>query len=107
MKLRKALWPGYLIFMMPLLFHTPSFSQVMIGETLSFPGMIESIQEDFKFVVINEVRIFISSDTKVVDEKEDVLKINDLKPKMNVTIEAFRNKDGFFAKKIIVKKMKK
>jgi hypothetical protein len=26
-----------------------------------------------------------------------------VKPKMNVTIEAFRNPNGFFAKKIVVK----
>jgi hypothetical protein len=83
------------------------FTQVKIGETISFPGVIEKIQEDFKFIVINEVRIFISPDTKIVDEKGKILKINELKLRLNVIIEALRSTEGFFAKKIVVKKLKK
>lgn len=106
MKLRKTLWIEYLIFTITLLFLSPSFSQVKVGETISFPGVIESIEENFKFIVINEVRIFISPDTKIVDEEGDILKIEQLKPRLNVTIEAVRNPNGFFAKKIVLKKKK-
>jgi hypothetical protein len=107
MKLIKALWHGYLIFTMTLLFLNPGFSQVKIGEATSFPGVIESIPADFKFIVINEVRIYISPDTKIVNESGNILKIEELKPRFNVTIEAVRSKDGFYAKKIVVKKLKK
>jgi len=83
------------------------FSQVKTGEMISFTGVIQSIQKDFKFIVINEVRIFISRDTKVVDESGNTLKISVLKSRLNVTIEAVRNPNGFFAKKIVVKSVKK
>ncbi len=92
---------------MTLLFLNPGFSQVKIGDTISFPGVIESIQKDFKFIVINEVRIFISPDTKIVDENGNILKIKELKSRLNVTIEAIRNPNGLFAKKIVVKRLKK
>ena len=83
------------------------FAQVRIGETILFPGVIESVQKDFKFIVINEVKIFISRDTKVVDENGNNLKINVLKSRLHVTIEALRNPNGFFAKKIVVRKLQK
>jgi hypothetical protein len=85
----------------------PSFSQVKKDEIISFPGIIESIDKNFKFIIVNEARIFISNETKIVDEKGNVLKINDLKPKLSVTIEALRNPDGFFAKKILVRTLGK
>ena len=103
MRLKKALFVGFVISLVTLLLRDPSFSQVKTGEAISFPGVIESIHENFKFIVVNEVRIFIFPNTKITDEKGDILKINHLKPKMNVTIEALRNPNGFFAKKIVVK----
>lgn len=107
MKLEKALFMGFAIFVVILLLLNPGFSQVKTGETILFPGVIESIREDLKFIVINEVRIFISPSTKILEEKGDILRINDLKPKMNVIIEALRNPNGILAKKIIVKTSEK
>lgn len=108
MNLKNVFLIGFVVvFTLTLLVFNLGFSQVKIGETISFSGIIESIQEDFKFIVINEVRIFISPDTKIVDEKGDILKIDELKSRLNVTIEAVRNPNGLFAKKIILKKLKK
>lgn len=107
MNLIKVFLIQFSIFIVIFLIFNLGWSQVKMGETISFPGVIESIQKDFKFIVINEVRIFISRDTKVVDENGNILKINVLKSRLNVTIEAVRNPNGFFAKKIVVKRLKK
>ena len=95
------------IFIVILLIFNLGFSQVKIGETISFPGVIESIQKDFKFIVINEVRIFVSPDTKIVDENGNILKINELRSRLNVTIEAVRHPNGFLEKKIDLKSQQK
>ena len=106
MKLLKIILIQFAIFILTLLVFSPGLTQVKIGEMISFSGVIEGIPEDFKFIVINEVRIYISPDTKIVDENGNILKINELKSRLNVTIEAVRNSNGFFAKKIVLKKLK-
>jgi hypothetical protein len=107
MKLKRALSIDLASFVITLLFLSQSFSQGRIGEIISFPGVIQSVQEDFKFIVINEVRIFISPDTKIVDESGKILKRDELKSRLHVDIEAVRNPNGFFAKKIALQKLKK
>lgn len=107
MNLKKIFLIEFPIFILTFLVFNLGFSQVKMGKTTSFPGVIESIPADFKFIVINEVRIYISPDTKIVNESGNILKIEELKPRFNVTIEAVRSKDGFYAKKIVVKKLKK
>jgi len=84
----------------------PGFNQVKKEEVMSFPGVIENVDKDFKFIV-NETRILLSTATKIVDEKGNAFKINDLKPKLNVAIEVIRNPDGFLAKRIVVKTTKR
>ena len=107
MNFKKIFLIEFAIFILTFLVFNLGFSQVKIGEATSFPGVIESIPADFKFIVVNEVRIYISPDTKIVNENGNILKIEELKPRFNVTIEAVRSKDGFYAKKIVVKKLKK
>jgi hypothetical protein len=103
MKLKRTLLIKFVILMMTLLFLNPCFSQLKMGETISFPGVIESIPEDFSFIVVNEMRIFVSPDTKIVNEKGVILNTDALKSRLNVIIEVFRGKEGFYAKKIILK----
>jgi len=81
----------------------PCSSQIREGEIMSFPGVIESVGKDFKFIVVNETRIYISSNTNIGDEKGSVLSATDLKPRLSVTIEAVRNPEGFFARKIVIR----
>ena len=107
MNLIKVFLIQFTVFIFIFLIFNRGFSQVKTGEMISFPGVIQSIQKDFKFIVINEVRIFISRDTKVVDENGNILKINVLKPRLNVSIETLRNPNGIFAKKIMIKGLKK
>jgi hypothetical protein len=106
MKLKKTLFIQFVILMMTLLFLYPCFSQVKIGETISFSGVIQSIHRDSNFIVINEVRIYMSPDTKIVNEDGDILPTDTLQSRQKVMIEASRSKEGFYAKKIILKKKK-
>jgi hypothetical protein len=107
MKLIKTLLIEFVIFILILLSLHPCFSQVKMGETISFLGVIESIPDDFSFLVINEVRIFTSPDTNIVNENGDILKRASLRPRLQVIVEAIRIKEGFYAKKITLKKKNK
>lgn len=86
---------------------SPSLSQVKKERTISFPGVIENISSNLKFIIVNEAIIFISSDTKIINEKGNILSIYDLKPKSNIAIEVLQNQNGFFAKKIILRTQKR
>jgi hypothetical protein len=106
MKLRQVYFIYFIIFILTLLIPNPGFSQVKKEETISFSGFIDNIPADFKSIIVNERRIFISSDTKIVDEKGNILKIGDLKKRYDVTIEALQRSNGVVARKITVKKRK-
>jgi hypothetical protein len=106
MKLRKVVFIQILILILTLLILGPGFSQVKKEGTLSFSGYIDHTPADFKSIVVNEGRIFISSDTKIVDEKGNHLKIKDLKRRQYVTIVVLQKSNGVFAQKITIKKGK-
>jgi len=95
----------FLITLVGMLLLTSIFS-ASLAEAISFSGMIENVHEDLRFIVINEVKVFISSSTQIMDEYKNVLTARDLKPRLYVTVEASRSQSGFFAKRIIVKKRK-
>jgi hypothetical protein len=107
MKLIRTLLIEFVIFILVLLFLHPCFPQVKMGETISFPGVIESISDDFSFVVINEARIFTSPDTSIVNEKGDILKRASLRPRIQVIVGATQMREGFYANKITMKKKNK
>jgi hypothetical protein len=104
MNLQKIFLMKWVILILTLFILNPGLSQVKREEISSFSGVTESISNDFKLIVINEIRIFITANTKIVDEKGNTLKINDLKPKIYVAIEALRKPNGLFENKIVVKK---
>jgi hypothetical protein len=81
----------------------PSFSQVKKEERSSISGIVESIPEDFRFVVVKDTRVFITPNTKIVDEEGNILKAKDLQPKLYVKIEVLRRSNSLFANKIVVK----
>ena len=107
MRLQKAFLIIFILLTIAYVNVEPSSSQIKEDEIISFPGIIESVGESFKFIVVNEARIRISSSTNVVDENGNMLRIIDLKPKLPVTVEAVRNLEGLSAKKIIIKTMRK
>jgi hypothetical protein len=89
-----------------VIFH-PGFSQVKREEAIAFSGTIDSIPKDSKFIVVNERRVFISSNTTIASEKGSILRMNDLKIRLSVAIEGVQKPDGIFAAKITVIKTPK
>jgi hypothetical protein len=103
MNLRKGFSTTLVVLIITFLMFNPSFSQVKKEERSSISGIIESIPEDFKFVVVKDMRVFITPNTKIVDEEGNILKANDLQPKLYVKIEVLRKSNSLFANKIVVK----
>jgi hypothetical protein len=103
MELQKVCFVKSVIFILILLVFLPGFQgkRVEIG---SYSGVIESIDKDFKFIVVSGTKFLISSDTKITDEKGSILKGSDLKLKAFVAIEGVPNPDGVYAKKIVIQK---
>jgi hypothetical protein len=109
-KLRKAKVPMNLnkrflaiLILATLVLHLPSFAQIRRDEIISFTGVIEGIAGDFQSIIVNETRItIILPDTEIVDEKGNVLKVDNLRPKLRVRIEAVAKNKTFFSRKIVV-----
>jgi hypothetical protein len=99
MKSKKAYYIKSVMFMLTLLIFLPGIQGIK-QEGIPFSGVIESIDKDFKFIVINGAKILISENTKIVDEKGNILKKDDLKLKLPVVIEGVRSPEGFLAKKV-------
>jgi hypothetical protein len=92
--------------MFTLLIFLPGIQGIRL-EAISYSGVIESVDKDFKFIVVNGANMLISKDTTIVDEKGNILKRDDLKPKLSVVIEGLRSSDGFLVRKIIITTPKK
>jgi len=102
MKLQKILLLMLIVFILTLFISIPGFSQVKSEKTISFSGTIDSIPKDPKFIVVNEWRVYLSSNTKIVSARGSILKKGDLKQGLNVSIEGVQKPEGIFASKIIV-----
>jgi hypothetical protein len=100
MKLEKGCFVKSVIFMLTLLIFLPGIQGIK-EEAASYSGVIKSIDKDFKLIV-NDLEVLISDNTKIVDEKGNILRMNDLKPGLSVAIEGVRSSNGFFAKKIVI-----
>jgi len=102
MKLQEILLLKLIAVILILLIFHPGYSQAQREGTLSFSGTIDSIASDPKFIVVNETRVFISSNTKIADAKGSILKKDDLKRGFRVSIEGVQKPEGIFAGKITV-----
>ncbi len=76
-------------------------------EGTSYSGVIESIDKDFRFIVLNGAKMRISQNTAILDEKGNRLKIDALKPKLFAMIEGVTTPEGFLAVKIVIRTPKK
>jgi hypothetical protein len=107
MNVRKLLLLKVTIVVITLAINYPGFTQVKKEEIASFNGYIDHIPKDSSFIVVNEQRVFISSNTKIVSERGSILKLNHLKPRLHVVIEGVQKPDGIFADKIIILRVSK
>ena len=102
MKFQKILLLKLIVVILTLFIFHPGLSQVRRGEVISFSGTIDSIPDDPKFIVVNETRVFISSNSKIANAKGSILKRNDLKRGLRVSVEGVQKPEGVFAEKITV-----
>jgi hypothetical protein len=87
-----------------LVISTSGFSQVKKEEIISFSGTIKNISKDLKSIVItNDVNILIVPNTKITNEKGNVLKAGDLKVGLYVVVETVQDAGVFVARKITIK----
>ena len=93
-----------LVLALLLLVLSPGLAQVRVGESISFPGVIEKVSEDLRFIVVNEVKISLFPGTRVLDDNGKELKPVELKPKLRIQLEVLSTTQGFLAQKIVVKR---
>ena len=81
----------------------PCLSEVKKVQEFPRTGVIESISPDLKYFVINKEKYLVSQKTRIVDEKGNVLKLSDIKPKLLVTVESVPTpRSGRLTKKVVV-----
>ena len=87
-------------FMLILLICLCGFQVMPVG-TIS--GVIERTDNDSNSIVVNGTKVLISSDTKIVDEKGNIVRNEDLSSNSPITIDGVHRPNGFSATKILVK----
>jgi hypothetical protein len=76
--------------------------QVKRMETVSVNGAVERIDPHEKVIVVNQIKMELSPDTRIVDEKGNAVKWDQLKPATHLTAETVRMPDGYKVIKITV-----
>ena len=106
MKPKKIAFLHLLVLIFILLIVRTGFSQGEGTGTLSFEGVIERVSEDLEYIVINETKISISWSTQIIDENGNAIKADVLRQQFSVAVQVVQKRDGFLAKKILIKKRK-
>jgi hypothetical protein len=106
MKPKKVAFLHLLLLIFILLIVRTGFSQGKGTGTLSFEGVIERVSEDLKYIVINETKISISWNTQIIDENGNAIKADVLRQQFSVAVQVVQKRDGFLAKKIVIRKRK-
>lgn len=76
-------------------------------ESFSLSGQVQSMDKDFKFIVVNGTRISLSPAVQIVNEKGNGLKKENLRTELNVTVEGFNGAGNFIAQKVVIKGLNK
>jgi hypothetical protein len=106
MKLEKVSFVKSVIFMLMLLIFLPGMQGIKLEGT-SYSGVIERIDKDFKYLVVNGAKMHVSQNTRILDEKGNSLKTDALKPALIAVIEGVTTSEGFLATKIVIRTPKK
>ncbi len=104
MNLKKTFLIKFATFTLILLLFDLSLSQITREVTGSFSGIVKSVSSDYKLIVVNKVNILLSLSTKIVDDRGNALRAENLKSKLFVIIYGVQSSNGFLARKIIVTK---
>ena len=104
MKSRKRIGIIVTVLTLTLLSFELSYAQVGNQKTILFPGVIEQVSVDSKFIVVNEAKIFLSADAKIIDQNGNSLALYDLKRGSSITLEVVKRGNTFLATKITLKR---
>jgi hypothetical protein len=102
MQLKKVFLLQFVLLVVTLFLVSSGFSQGKKEGVFSFFGSIDSIPESRRFIVVNEQRVYVTSNTKIVDENNNQLKMNQLKRGLSVRVEGIRKPEGIYPDKITV-----
>lgn len=104
MKLRHFPYIQMALVVSLLTFISPTITlSIMKADTVSISGIIETVDRDHKFIIVNKTRITIQYGTVIVDENGRPISKERLVPKESVRVEAIRVSKDLFAQKIIIK----
>lgn len=73
-----------------------------VDETIFLSGIVKDVSWDHKSIIVNEKNFFMSHDTKIVDQKGNRLKKEDIKKNVDIAIDAIPHPNGFIIKEIVV-----
>jgi hypothetical protein len=104
MNLKKVFFVKLLVLILVLSFTGPAFTQGKPSKRVVRAGAIEWVSRDFKYIGINEGKVLITPQTKVLDEKGNSLDIRELRRGRHVVVELILNSSGSAEKRIIIKK---
>lgn len=93
---------GLMIFLLIISSSTLTFS-IMKADTISITGPIESVDREYKFIIVNRTKIIIQTGTAIVNENGRPLSKERLIPGESVIVEAIRISKDLFAQKIMIK----
>jgi hypothetical protein len=79
-----------------------NFAQVVREESFFYSGIISTISGDSRSITVNKKNFLLTRDTKLVDQKGNNLDIHELKPGVDVAIDAIQGSAGLFIKKIVI-----
>ncbi len=104
MKFRKNIIVNLIILTLTFLALNSGIAQTKANQTIIFPGVVEQISSDLKFIIVNEARVSLSSNTQVTDDKGNSLTLYDLTRGSSISLEVVKQGSGFVAKRIVIKK---
>ncbi len=78
----------------------PGVAQVRAEVKISFTGNIDHIPKDQKFIIVNEMGVYLLPNTKIVSARGTVLNKADLKRGFMVRVEGVRKPEGIVAERI-------
>jgi len=92
-----------LVFFTNLLNVDIGFPQTRGGnETISLSGIVKEVSWDHMSIVVNGKNFLMSHDTKIVDQKGNRLKIDEIKKNVDIAIDVIPHPNGFIIKEIVV-----
>jgi hypothetical protein len=100
MRLKKSILMKAYIFIMFFLVCGIAFSQGQRQDPLY--GVIQDVSKDYKSFTMGGKNYSISNDTRIVNQKGKPLRVETLRPNLNVAIEIIRDSRENTVKKIVV-----